>query len=163
MHFLFSAYVCRLGPLQLAIELVTRWRGRTGRNGGRRERVVGVASVMVGRSVLLRASGHVVFGADCARRGHSTRLGFGVRLWLGLYNDGCVPQGTTMGGFCEPWARLLLVSSASDDPMDIHKRGPHVGLLACGCSEGGPVLGGVVRSLFRGFGLLLLEGVVRAA
>jgi hypothetical protein len=68
-----------------------------------------------------------------------------------------------VGGFCEPWARLLLVGAAGDEPMGIHKRGPHVGLRACGCREGGPGLGGVVYSLFRGFGLLLLEGVVRAA
>src|SRR5215210_8646628 len=47
--------------------------------------------------------------------------------------------------------------------MGIHKRGPHGGLRSCGCREGGPGLGGVVRSLFSGFGLLLLEGVVRAA
>src|SRR5215210_2122976 len=139
------------------------WRGATGRNGGRRhERVVGVASVMVGRSVLLRASGRVVFGADCARQGPSTRLGFGACLWTGLYSGGCGPQEATVGGFCEPWARLLLVA-AGDEPMDVHKRRHHVGLLACGCREGGPGLCGVVRSLFRGFGLLLFEGVVRAA
>ena len=47
--------------------------------------------------------------------------------------------------------------------MGIHKRGPHGGLRSSGCGEGGPGLGGVVRSLFRVFGFLLLEGVVRAA
>jgi hypothetical protein len=47
--------------------------------------------------------------------------------------------------------------------MGIHKRGPHGGLRSSGCSEGGPGLGGVVRSLFGGFGLLLLEGLVRVA
>src|SRR5215204_176025 len=127
----------------------SRRRARTGHNGGRRERVVGVAAVMVGRSDLLRASGCVVFGAECARRGLSTRLVFGARLWGGLYSGGRVPQEATIGGFCEPWARLLLLCAAGDGPMGIHKRGPHGGLLACGCSEGGPVLGGVVRSLFR--------------
>jgi hypothetical protein len=47
--------------------------------------------------------------------------------------------------------------------MDIHKRRPDGGLRSCGCGEGSPGLGGVVCSLFRGFDLLLLEGVVRAA
>jgi hypothetical protein len=47
--------------------------------------------------------------------------------------------------------------------MGIHKRGPHGGLRSSGCNEGGPGLGGVVRSLFSGFGLLLLEGIVRVA
>src|SRR5215218_57520 len=133
----------------------------SGRSGG--ERVVGMAAVMVGRRDLLRAGGRMVFGAGCARRGLSTRLVFGARLWPGLYSGGRVPQEVTLGGFCEPWARLLLVGAAGDKPMGIHKRGPHGGLCSCGCREGGPGLGGVVRSLFRGFGLLLLEGVVRAA
>src|SRR5215208_1083946 len=139
----------------------SRRREATGRSGGRHERVVGVAAVMVGRSDLLRASRRVVFGAECARRGLSTRLGFVARLWPGLYSSGRVPQEATIGGFCEPWARLLLVGAAGDEPMGIHKRGPHGGLRSCGCSEGGPGLGGVVRSLFRGVGLLLLEGIVR--
>jgi hypothetical protein len=149
--------------MQVASYEPSRWREATGRSGGRRERVVGVAAVMVGRSDLLRASERVVFGADRARRGLSTRLGFGACLWLGLYSGGRVPQEATVGGFCEPWARLLLVGAAGDEPMGIHKRGPHGGLRSCGCREGGPGLGGVVRSLFRGFGLLLLEGIVRAA
>jgi hypothetical protein len=118
---------------------------------------------MVGRSDLLRASGCVVFGANCARRGLSTRLGFGARLWGGLYSGGRVPQEATIGGFCELWARLLLISAAGYEPMGIYKRGPHGGLRSCGCNEGGPGLGGVVRSLFGGFGLLLLEGIVRVA
>ena len=122
-----------------------------------------MAAVMVGRSDLLRASGRVVFGADCARRGLSTSLVFGARLCPGLYSGGRVPQEATIGGFCEPWARLLLLCAAGDEPMGIHKRGPHGGLRSCGCSEGGPGLGGVVRSLFGGFGLLLLEGIVRVA
>jgi hypothetical protein len=45
--------------------------------------------------------------------------------------------------------------------MGIHKRGPHGGLRSSGCRAGSAGLGGVVRSLFGGFGLLLLEGVVR--
>jgi hypothetical protein len=118
---------------------------------------------MVGRSDLLRASGCVVFGAECARGGLSTRLVFGARLWGGLYSGGRVPQEATIGGFCEPWARLLLVGAAGDEPMGIYKRGPHGGLRSSGCNEGGPGLGGVVRSLFGGFGLLLLEGIVRVA
>ena len=122
-----------------------------------------MAAVMVGRSHLLRSSGCVVFGADCARRGLSTSLVFGARLCPGLYSGGRSPQEATIGGFCEPWARLLLFGAAGDEPMGIHKRSPHSGLRSCGCGEGGPGLGGVVRSLFRGFGLLLLEGVVRAA
>src|SRR5918994_794613 len=141
----------------------SRRREATGRNGRRRERVVGVAAVMVGRSDLLRASRRVVFGADCARRGVSTRLGFGARLWPPLYSGGRVPQEGTIGGLCEPWARLLLLCAAGDEPMGIHKRCPYGGLRSCGCREGGPGLGGVVRSLFRGFGLLLLEGIVRVA
>src|SRR5215211_4948569 len=141
----------------------SRRRARTGHNGGRRERVVGVAAVMVGRSDLLRASRRVVFGAECARGGLSTRLGFGAHLWPALYSGGRLPQEATIGGFCEPWARLLLLCAAGDEPMGIHKRGPHGGLRSCGCRESGPGLGGVVRSLFGGFGLLLLEGVVRAA
>jgi hypothetical protein len=122
-----------------------------------------VAAVMVGRSDLLRASGRVVFGAECARGGLSTRLVFGARLWGGLYSGGRVPQEATIGGFCEPWACLLLLCAAGDEPMGIHKRGPHGCLRSSGCSEGGPGLGGVVRSLFGGFGLLLLEGLVRVA
>ena len=101
--------------------------------------------------------------ADCARRGLSTGLVFGARLWPPLYRGGRVPQEATIGGFYEPWARLLLVGAAGVEPMGIHKRGPHGGLCSSGCREGGPGLGGVVRSLFSGFGLLLLEGVVRAA
>ena len=66
-----------------------------------------------------------------------------------------------MGGFYEPWPRLLLVSAASGEPMGVHKRGPDGGLRTSGFREGGAGLGGVVRSLFRGFGLLLLEVVVR--
>jgi hypothetical protein len=88
---------------------------------------------------------------------------FGARLWPGLYSGGCVPQEATIGGFCEPWARLLLIGAAGDKPMAIHKRGPHGGLRSSGCSEGGPGLGGVVRSLFSDFGFLLLEGVVKSA
>jgi hypothetical protein len=122
-----------------------------------------MAAVMVGRSDLLRASGRVVFGADCARRGLSTSLVFGARLWPGLYSGGRVPQEATIGGFCEPWARLLLLGAAGDEPMGIHKRGPHGCLRSCGCGEGGAGLGGVVRSLFSDFGFLLLEGVVRSA
>jgi hypothetical protein len=118
---------------------------------------------MVGRSDLLRASGRVVFGPDCARGGLSSRLVFGARLWPSLYSGGRVSQEATIGGFCEPWARLLRVGAAGDKPMGIHKRGPHGGLRSCGCGEGGPGLGGVVRSLFSGFGLLLLEGVVKSA
>src|SRR5215210_2735422 len=111
----------------------SRRREATGHNGGRRERIVGVAAVMVGRSDLLRASRRVVFGAECARRGLSTRLGFGARLWTGLYSGGRVPREATMGGFYEPWARLLLVGAAGDEPMGIHKRGPHGGLRSSGC------------------------------
>jgi hypothetical protein len=118
---------------------------------------------MVGRSDLLRDSGRVVFGADCARRGLYTRLVFGARLWPGLYIGGRVSQAATLGGFCETWARLLLLCAAGDEPMGIHKRGPHGGLRSCGCGEGSPGLGGVVRSLFGGFRLLLLEGIVREA
>jgi hypothetical protein len=105
----------------------------------------------------------VVFGADCARRGFSTRLVFCARLWPGLYSGGRLPQEATIGGFYEPWARLLLVGAAGDEPMGIHKRRPHGVLRSCGCREGGPGLGGVVRSLFSAFGLLLLEGVVKSA
>ena len=111
----------------------------------------------------MRSSGRVVFGADCARRWLSTRLGFGACLWPGLYSVGRAPQKATKGSFCEPWTRLLLVRAAGDEPMGIHKCGPHGGLRSCGCREGGPGLGGVVRSLFSGFGLLLSEVVVRAA
>ncbi len=122
-----------------------------------------MAAVVVGRSDLLRASGRMVFGADCARGGLSTRLVFGVRLWGGLYSGGRVPKEATIGGFYEPWARLLLLCAAGDEPMGIDKRGPHGGLRSSGCSEGGQGLGGVVRSLFGGCGLLLLEGIVREA
>jgi hypothetical protein len=67
-----------------------------------------------------------------------------------------------MGGFSErSWAPLLLLGAGSDGFMGIHKRGPHGGLLACGRSKSGPGVRGVVRSLYSGFGLLLLEGVVR--
>jgi hypothetical protein len=163
------------GPIETLLVGTTLWlprrreawpsrrRAPTGRNGVRRERVVGVAAVMVGRSHLLRASGRVVFGAECARWGLSTRLVFGARLWGGLYSCGRVPQEATLGGFYEPWARLLLFGAAGDEPMGIHKRGPHGGLRSSGCNEGGPGLGGVVRSLFGGFRLLLLEGIVREA
>ena len=101
--------------------------------------------------------------AECARGELSTCLGFGARLWPGVYSNGRVPQEATIGGFCEPWARLLLLCAAGDEPMGIHKRGPHGGLRSSGCSEGGQGLGGVDRSLFGGLGLLLLEGPVRAA
>jgi hypothetical protein len=68
-----------------------------------------------------------------------------------------------VGGFYEPsWARLLLLGAGGDGLMGIHKRGPHGGLLACGRSESGKGVRGVVRSLFSGFGLLLLEGIMRA-
>jgi hypothetical protein len=163
------------GPIETLLVGTTLWlprrreawpsrrRAPTGRNGGRRERVVGVAAVMVGRSDLLRASRRMVFGADCARGGLSTRLVFGARLWPPLYSGGRVPQEATIGGFYEPWARLLLLCAAGDEPVGIHKRGPHGGLRSSGCNEGGPGLGGVVRSLFGGFRLLLLEGIVREA
>src|SRR5215204_5213909 len=163
------------GPIETLLVGTTLWLSRrreawpsrrrapTGRSGGRHECVVGVAAVMVGRSDLLRASGRMVFGADCARGGLSTRLVFGARLWGGLYSGGRVPQEATIGGFYEPWARLLLLCAAGDEPMGIHKRGPHGGLRSSGCNDGGPGLGGVVRSLFSGFGLLLLEGIVREA
>jgi hypothetical protein len=108
-------------------------------------------------------AGAGVFGAECARRGLSTRLGFGACLLPGLYSGGRLTQEATIGGFCEPWASLLLVGAAGDEPMGIHKRGSHGGLRSSGCSEGGAGLGGVVRSLFSGFGLLLLEGIVRVA
>ena len=163
------------GPIETLLVGTTLWLSRrreawpsrrrapTGRSGGRHERVVGMAAVMVGRSHLLRASGRVVFGAECARRGLSTRLGFGTCLLPPLYSGGRVPQEATIGGFCEPWARLLLLCAAGDEPMGIYKRGPHGGLRSSGCNEGGPGRGGVVRSLFGGFRLLLLEGIVREA
>jgi hypothetical protein len=135
-----------------------------GCEGTRRERDGGVATLMVDGSVLLPASERVVFGADCARREPAARLGFGARLWPGLSSRCRAPQKATMGGFYEPsWARLLLFGAGCDGPMGIHQRGPHGGLLSCGGGEGGPGLRGFVRSLFSGFGLLLLEGIVRAA
>src|SRR5919112_5114123 len=102
------------GPIETLLVGTTLWLSRrreawpsmrrapTGRSGGRHERVVGMAAVMVGRSHLLRASGCVVFGADCARRGLSARLVFGARLWPALYSGGRVPQEATIGGFYEP-------------------------------------------------------------
>src|SRR5687768_7355775 len=93
----------------------SRWRKATGRNGGQRERIVGVAAVMVGRSDLVRASRRVVFGAECARRGLSTGLVFGARLWPLLYSGGRVPKEATIGDFYEPWARLLLLGAAGDE------------------------------------------------
>jgi hypothetical protein len=135
-----------------------------GCEGMRRERNGGVAAVMVGGSVLLRASERVVFGADCARRESSARLGFGARLRHGLSSRCSESQEATMGGFNEPsWARFLLFGAGCGGLMCIHERGPHGGLLSCGCSEGGAGLCGVVRSLFSGFGLLLLDGIVRAS
>jgi len=65
--------------------------------------------------------------------------------------------------FMSPGPVSYSSGAASDEPMGVHKRGPHGGLRTSGFREGGAGLGGVVRSLFRGFGLLLLEGVVRTA
>src|SRR5918998_2924332 len=93
------------GPIETLLVGTTLWLSRrreawpsrrrapTGRNGVRRERVVGVAAVMVGRSDLLRAGGRVVFGADCARGGLSPGLVFWARLWGCLYSGGRVPPG----------------------------------------------------------------------
>lgn len=67
-----------------------------------------------------------------------------------------------MGGFYEPFrARLLLLGAGGDRLRGIHKRGPHGSLLTCGRSESGSGVRGVVRSFFSGFGLLLLDAVVR--
>src|SRR5215212_1560661 len=86
------------------------------------------------------------------------------RMWLSqIQKVASLFAQALIGGFYEPWAHLLLLCAAGDEPMCIYKRGPHGGLRSCGCREGGAGLGGVVRSLFRGFGLLLLEGIVRAA
>ena len=135
-----------------------------GCEGMRLERDGGVAAVMVDGSIPLRASERVVFGADCARREPSARLGFGARLWPSLSSSCRAPKESTMGGFYEPsWARFLLFGAGGDGPMGIHERGPHGGLLACRCSKGGAGLRDVVRSLFSRFSLLLLEGVVREA
>jgi hypothetical protein len=66
-----------------------------------------------------------------------------------------------MGGFCETRAGLLPLGAYRDGLVGVHKRGPHGGLRSCGRSEGGPGLGSIVRGLFVGFGLLLLEGALR--
>src|SRR5215204_5907518 len=94
-----------------------------GCEGMRRERDGGVAAVMVGGSVLLPASERVVFGTYCARREPSARLGFGARLWPGLYSSCRESQNAAMGGFYEPsWARFLLFGAGCDGLMGVHER-----------------------------------------
>ena len=83
----------------------SRRREATGRNGGRRERVVGVAAVVVGRSDLLRASRRVVLALSVPDGG--SPLAWVLALAFGLV---CIATAAAL-------RRLLLEAFVSPGPV----------------------------------------------